>query len=132
METQSPTRSDNKRIVSHLVFRSLVQVGPLVVEFIQSVGDVLGSVVTIIHQSLANLQTQNIPTISKNYNISATALKFSCFSCLDFFRNFMHFPVQQNYCNRSCIGNTYLYQNTTSKVRLLPIHETVIFFTQIS
>ena len=29
---------------------------------------------------------------------------------------------------RSCIGNTFLYQNATSKVGVLPIHETVIFF----
>ena len=32
------------------------------------------------------------------------------------------------YRNRSCIGYTFLYQNATSKVGVLPIHETVIFF----
>ena len=33
------------------------------------------------------------------------------------------------YHNRSCIGNTFLYQNTMSKVGVLPIHEIIFFFT---
>ncbi len=51
--------------------------------------------------------------------------KFSFFFIKD-----MHCPgvltflshFQRDYRNHSCIGNTFLYQNTTSKVGVLPIH----------
>ena len=35
----------------------------------------------------------------------------------------------RKYRNRSCIGNTFLYQNAISKVGVLPIHKTVFFFS---